>query len=402
MIGIRTITYHLPNAYNDKETLRRVQHCARVWESCHEGIHTQRLCLPAFQHPVPLNVFDDVLDSCEISPIRWVNIPFVWTAESNESKIRKFILDALGYSGRIFSNVIAMEESTLHTDALRCYSHLIHKVSKLDYSGSSNFRLGVSFNIGYNCPFFPFTRSDGKELSFSIGLEMVSGLNRLISEAPFESSQKLQEKVLRGLNKQIDELAQTAQRVSEKTKIPFGGFDFSLAPEMNNTGSVVPLLNALGVYNFGQSGTMFATAFWTDILKKLASDYPSVGFSGVMYSLLEDRDLCAINNERGIDINQLISLSTMCGCGLDMIPISGDVGANEVYSLCLDIAAISCRLNKPLGIRLLPIPGTKRGQRSLTHISGEADFIYNTRIVPLDVNVMNDVGKQFNFVKYGK
>ena len=52
-----------------------------------------------------------------------------------------------------------------------------------------------------------------------------------------------------------------------------------------------------------------------------------------------------------------MAFSVMCGCGIDMVPVPGDISAEEIASIMLDIAAVAIRLNKPLGVRLLPIPG---------------------------------------------
>ena len=52
----------------------------------------------------------------------------------------------------------------------------------------------------------------------------------------------------------------------------------------------------------------------------------------------------------------------------------------------MDIAAISCRYNKPLGVRLLPIPRILRGSNNYTSISDEVDFISNTKVVNLGEN----------------
>ncbi len=106
----------------------------------------------------------------------------------------------------------------------------------------------------------------------------------------------------------------------------------------------------------------------------------STGFNGVMYSVLEDPRLGVVSSEEGkLSIESLLAFSTMCGCGIDMVPLPGDVSAEEVASVMLDIAAVAIRLNKPLGVRLLPIPGKSAGE--LTNF--DHDFLHNTRIQEL-------------------
>lgn len=401
MIGIRSITYQLPNCLAKQDILDSLLTVANAWDKNNYFVHTQRICLPLVVEPFELNLLDPWLSLCEISGVRWLNVP-INPEGRNVAELGKFALAALQYSGSVFVNVLAAVNSHFGENVLHMYAKLNHQVGWLDNTGQNNFRLGLSFNVEGNGPFFPFTFADVDRPSFSIGLELVREFNEIISSLPQSDIVVLREKLLEVIIPQIDEINELAVEIAAKHEIEFKGFDFSLAPEIGGMGSIVPLLNCLGVYNFGNVGTMFATAFWTDILKYMAKFYPSVGFSGVMYSLLEDLDLCAINNERGISLEQLMMLSTMCGCGLDMVPISGDTSTEEIYALCLDIAGISCRLNKPLGIRLLPIPGIKRGQLAFTAVSGDADFIANTRVVPLDTNMLAGVGNDFSFARYGK
>ena len=401
MIGIRSITYHLPNYLAEQHELDLLLTVANTWDKERYFIHTQRICLPPIMEPVEFGNLDPWLSLCEISRLRWLNIP-INPKEGNIAELGKFCLAALQYSGSIFINILAAVNSHFGQNIMHMYAKLNHQVGWLDNAGQNNFRLGLSFNVKGNGPFFPFTFADVDYPSFTIGLELVREFNQIISSFPQSDIVMMREKLLEAITPQIDEIYASAYKIATKYEMEFKGFDFSLAPEIGGLGSVVPLLNCLGVYNFGNIGTMFATAFWTDILKYLAGRYPSVGFSGVMYSLLEDLDLCAINNERGITFEQLMMVSTMCGCGLDMVPISGDTSPEEIYALCLDIASIACRLNKPLGIRLLPIPGVKRGQRSFTAVSGDADFIANTRVVPLNTNMLANIGDDFSFVRYGK
>ncbi len=373
---------------------------ANAWEkeACH--VHTQRISLPLLTEPVEIGSLVSWLSLCEVSGVRWLNVP-IHPQGRNVIKMGKFALAALQYSGSIFVNVLGAVNAHFGQDVLRMYAKLNRQVSGLDRTGQHNFRLGLSFNVAENGPFFPFTFAHVERPSFTIGLELVREFNEIISSLPQSDIVMMREGLLEAVAPQVEEIYASAVKIATKYGMDFKGFDFSLAPEIGESGSIVPLLNCLGVYSFGSAGTMFATAFWTDILKCMASRYPSVGFSGMMYSLLEDLDLCAINNERGISLEHLMMLSTMCGCGLDMVPISGETSVEEIYALCLDIAGISCRLRKPLGIRLLPIPGVKRGQRAFTAINGEADFIANTRVVPLNTNVLAAVGNDFSFMRYG-
>ncbi|WP_298578404.1 DUF711 family protein [uncultured Olegusella sp.] len=397
-IGIRAVTFNATSDYSSKNFTRTVLKTAALWDRLYSP-HTQRITLPQSEDPFPLRQLDTALGLCDYSPIRWINIP-INPHKGNNADLANFAIDILTYSGRTFSNLIAVDNGEIFNNIFYTYADLTKKISRFDHTGKENFRFGLSYNIGYDCPFYPFTRSAGKELSFSLALEFIQQVNLVLRNLRHASLIEMRTKILEMLCPQIDYIYDLAKEVECKTGIKFRGFDFSLAPIIGKLGSVVTILNSLGVYNFGNTGTMFATSFITDILKELAKRYPSVGFSGVMYSLLEDLDLCTINNERGITLEQLSTLSTMCGCGLDMVPLSENISTEEIDSCCRDIAAISCKYNKPLGVRLLPIPGIQRNQNLRTAIEGDADFIANTRIVPLDVNLLAPAGDSFNYLTY--
>jgi len=361
--------------------------------------HTQRINMHEVYNSFNINKLNEILELCNYSSIRWVNVP-INLKNGNVKELFSFAYNVLKFSGRTFINLIGVENGVINSGIFNEYASLIYDVGKLDHTGINNFRLGLSFNIGYDCPFFPFTRSSGKENVFTIALEMVEDINSALKAYKCRDLTKIRNRIIEAVDTQIRNIYRIAKTIEKRSGIKFGGFDFSLAPVISDMGSIVSIFNSLGIYNFGHAGTMFATSFITDILKGFAEKYPSVGFSGVMFSLLEDLELCAINNGRGITVEQLTMLSTMCGCGLDMVPVSGDITKEEIHSLCLDIAGISCKYKKPLGIRLLPIPGVKRNQVGYTSISGDADFIANTRVVPLDVNIVPNMIKKFKFMRY--
>jgi hypothetical protein len=70
--------------------------------------------------------------------------------------------------------------------------------------------------------------------------------------------------------------------------------------------------------------------------------------------------------------------ATLCGTGLDTIPLPGDVNPGAMASLLIDLGALALRHSKPLTARLMPIPGKNAGDE--IHF----DFPYLT-----DSRVMN-------------
>ena len=77
--------------------------------------------------------------------------------------------------------------------------------------------------------------------------------------------------------------------------------------------------------------------------------------------------------------------STVCGTGLDTIPLPGEISVEELSSVLLDVACLGQRLGKPLTARLMPVPGKKAGDVT----SFDFPYFVNSRIMavraaPLD------------------
>lgn len=396
MVGIRSITYHLPEQISEKH-LAQAARLSRMWDESFPLIRTQRLCLCPCSEPVNLSYLKPLSALCDMSSIRWFNVPIDPKQSQHISELFAFAHHVLAEYGRAFVNVLGVTNGEIHTGIFDRCAELIRKTSTLSLTGQDNFRLGISINVPPNGPFFPFTYSSA-EMGFSIALELTQEINEICTKTQGGAVTFLRNEILAAIVPQIESIHSLAIALAAREGVTFHGFDFSLAPIIDENGSIITILNRLGVYNFGCTGSLFATSFLTNILKHLAARFQSVGFSGVMYSLLEDLELCSINNERGVTLGQLIALSTMCGCGVDMVPVYGKIKDEELRSILLDVAGISCRLNKPLGVRLLPIPQYNRGKSGFTSFHNDSDFIANTKIVDLNLNLITELGDVFTYL----
>ncbi|MFQ9924811.1 MAG: DUF711 family protein [Beduini sp.] len=396
MIGIRSITYHLPTNYNDTE-LNKILNVSRFWPLQYPAIRTQRMALTPCNKPMSVEKIKKLSNICDTSEIRWFNIPIDPWESQNKEELFKFCENTLNNFGRAFINVLTFKNNKANDEIIEFSSNLLKKVSLINKNGKDNFRLGFSANIKPNGPFFPFTMSGGN-LGFSIALELTQEINAICDRNNKLSIMQLRDILSKELIKQISDIEKIALHIAEHFNLLFLGFDFSIAPIISDDGSVITILHRLGIYNFGKNGTLFATVFLTDLIKSFKKKFRSVGFSGVMYSLLEDLELCMINNERGVTLEDLTKLSTMCGCGIDMVPVYGGITNQELKSIFLEIYSISSRLDKPLGIRILPIPYTKKNQLQYTNLHDDADFIANTKIVDLDINILPFQGEEYTLL----
>jgi len=155
------------------------------------------------------------------------------------------------------------------------------------------------------------------------------------------------------------------------------GIDFSLAPYPEHHRSLGTALELLGVSAVGLAGTVAAAAFLADCLDR--AQFKRTGFCGLFLPVLEDATLAARAAEGHLTLADLLVLSTLCGTGLDTLPVPGDTDAEALMAILVDLGALALRHNKPLTARLVPIPGKVAGDP--VHF----DFAYFADSCVLDV-----------------
>ena len=382
MINIRTITYNLDNKFTNKN-FNIIEKCMAEWTKSKYNIRTVRINTPVINKMPNIKTYDKLNDFCVKNHIKWFNIPVIIT---NKNNLYDFSYNMIKKYDKAYINIDGVINKNIDIYSIDSYISLMKKVSLITTTGEENFRLGLSINTKENTPFFPFSKSSG-EFNFSIGLELTQEINKIINNNLNKNLNEIRKIIIKKLDKQITKIENYALYIEEKYNIPFKGFDFSLAPIVEDNCSIGGLISKLGIKNFNGPGTLFITAYLTNIIKYFGNTHREIGFSGIMYSLLEDTVLSNINNTTGIKLEDIIKLSAMCGCGIDMIPIYRNVDNEIIKSYILDICAISCKLDKPLGVRFIP----QDNNLVYTKIKSNKDFITNTKILNLvDNRIINN------------
>ena len=355
----------------------------KLFEKNNIEVRTHRLNLPPFKlEDINANenidsIVEWVSTLCKKNDIRWFCVPFN-VLSSNLREINTIAIEIAKRYKNSFINFILAEEGRINREAILSTSKFIKAVSRLSNNGYDNFRIGASFNCKPNGAFFPFTYQDGND-GFSLALEMVPIFIKNIEDNLNSDLMTIRDRLIDKIVPKLQNIQTVCREIEDSIGMEFYGIDASLAPFPDGeNNSVAKIVELLGVDAFGSSGTVFITSFLTDTIKSIlsGSKIKPIGFNGVMYSLLEDSRLGINNNSKEFSIDSLLAFSSVCGCGLDMVPIPGDVFEEEIGSLMLDIAAMSSILHKPLGLRILPIPFKHANE--FTDFS--YDFLYNTRI----------------------
>ncbi len=284
------------------------------------------------------------------------------------------IYDFIRSTSTAFCTVMVSDEKKANHEAAHKTADLIRKLAFIDKDGFANLRFAALFNTKPGSPFYPAAYHKGP-VSFGIGTENSDLVYRAFSEAgDIKEAGRILKKVLEEEFLKVEEIA---KKISRKENIQYNGIDVSIASSIEKNESTAYAFEKLGLGRFGEVGTLAAAKCVTDCLGQL--DIKKCGYSGLMLPVLEDFGLAQRNRERLFNVTHVLLYSSVCGTGLDTIPLPGDVSIRKLYALLLDIASLAIKLDKPLSARLMPIPKKKAGDMT----SFSFDYFANTEIMEI-------------------
>jgi uncharacterized protein len=243
----------------------------------------------------------------------------------------------------------------VYRNGVRTAAQVIAALSKAEPKGTANFRFAAAASVTAGTPFFPVAYHQGPE-SLGIGLESAG----LVQEAftgvgSFEEG----EQRLRGfLVEKLSAVEQIGFQTAAADNIVYRGIDPSPAPlGKHSIGAAIEVLTG---QPFGHASTLQACAAITGAVKTLS--IRTCGYAGLMLPVLEDPVLAKRAGEKRYGLDELLLYSTVCGTGLDVVPIPGDTSVDEIARIVGDVATLAVRLRKPLSARLFPVPGKVAGE----------------------------------------
>ncbi|MBY9008847.1 MAG: DUF711 family protein [Candidatus Lokiarchaeota archaeon] len=256
---------------------------------------------------------------------------------------------------KFFTSVhVASKENGINLSALRSSAKIIKTLSNPDPFNNLNFC--VSSNVSPDTPFFPAAYHVSENPSVGLALEMADEVVDV-----FEGSKSIGEaynNLTIRFNEIYDKLIGICEDVADKYNIEFKGIDFSPAPFPTVEKSIGTAIEKLNFEYFGAPGSLIGVAL---IKKAIPKKKKVIGFSGFMPSVLEDYTIAKGLSENNFNLDTLLLYATMCGTGLDCVPLPGDITEKELFYILLDLCTISLNLNKPLTARLMPIPERNAG-----------------------------------------
>lgn len=361
-------------------------------------VQTIRLATPPpseMGNPVPadalLSLAKQLEAECFVQEIDYASIG---PAIPNRMEGYEAIPEVLAATESIFaSGLIADLETGLSFPAAKACARAMHEISSISPDGFANLRFAALANVGSGAAFFPAAYHRGGRPALAVAPEAVDLAVTAFSDAdtPQEAARILVERI-EGHTAVISRLVQTA---TVKDGVRFLGIDFSMAPFPDQARSLGSALQALGIPQVGLAGTTAAAAFLADCLDR--AQFKRTGFCGLMFPVLEDSVLAHQAAQGALRVYDLLLYSTVCGTGLDTIPLPGDTTPEALYALLLDVGALALRHDKPLTARLMPIPGKKAGD----DIHFDFAYFADSRVMTLDAAPLGGMLEEPGFLDIG-
>lgn len=314
-----------------------------------------------------LSFLGGLLNSSGMSGIR-IRFAAGEARTENEISLVPNLIAEFGDLCNVCVNVNLDDFGILNNELIQRSAEAVVKISKTTPRGEGNFNFTVNFNCPPLIPYFPASYHK-KELGnrFVVGLETPDLLAGALKNFNQTTGAKKHNDLFKGyygvmgaaLQHHVSAIKNIIDRSNINKSFVFSGFDSSAAPSKNCAG-ITEIFEQMGVPYFGASGTVEAASLLTRVFQSIKGA-ELAGFSGLMLAPTEDTGLAqgAINSH--FDIRALLTYSAVCGIGLDTVPIPGDTPADKISALMRDTGTMAYRLNKPLTVRLFPVPGLGAG-----------------------------------------
>jgi uncharacterized protein len=255
----------------------------------------------------------------------------------------------------------------LNMDAVRGAADAVKETARRTKSAGGCTRFVVFVNAVPDNPFMAgaFHGPGMGDFALNIGISGPGAVRRVVSMNPSCSLQELS-RIIKGAVFKITRAGELIGReMASRMGIPLGAVDLSLAPTPAVGDSVAEILEAMGIERVGAPGSTAALALLMDAVKKggvMATGHVG-GLSGTFIPVSEDAAMVAAVEEGALSLDKLEALSAVCSVGMDMFAVPGDTPVETVTALMADELAIGLINHKTTGVRIIPVPGAKAGDR---------------------------------------
>ncbi len=304
----------------------------------------------------------------------------VGSASAEQTDCFSLIPELIQVTESVFATaqMVVSDTPKISIGAIKAISSIIKKLSTQDENGFGNLFFAALAKVPGGIPFLPaaYKSANDQQLSFSLAMESAD-----LAVMAFTGAETLQEAGYNyryAVENSANRLEAIVSEVCMTTNMKFLGFDFTPAPFIQPESSAGGALEILSGSPIGELSSVSAAAFLMSALD--SAQFRRSGFNGLMLPVLEDSVLAQGANNGKLTLKDLLLYSTVCGTGLDTVPLPGDISEAQLQAILLDVASLAVRLNKPLTARLMPIPRKKAGEMT----SFDFPYFTNSRVLSPD------------------
>jgi uncharacterized protein len=268
------------------------------------------------------------------------------------------LADILKNSKSLYGTVHVTTDGGVNWPAVRAAAGVMNKLSDGTLHSEGNFRFAALASVPQATPFFPAAYLSGLGHQFAVGLESANEVAAAVRDAPDPATAK--RRLIDLFFQLASSVENVALRVDSERGWTYLGLDLSPAPSKD--ASIAAAIEAISHQPLGSNGTLSAVGVITSAIKEIG--LRKTGYSGIMLPVLEDSLLAERWNAGLVSLDALLSYSSVCGTGLDTVPLPGNATVEQLTRIIGDVATLSVKWNKPLTARLLPVAGKAAGQQT--------------------------------------
>lgn len=293
------------------------------------------------------------------------NVGPAMSSDADDPRTMRLLAKALTTLPNLQASAIIADDDGIHWKVIGETALLVRYVadhSMFDNGGrTQNLNFAATAMLKPYSPFYPGAYHRGPGKQFSIGLESANVVLEVFSRTRGDFDASVSE-LTQELAKHA-KIAETAGRkVAAATGWAFVGVDPTPAPTPGLDSSIGAAVERYTGAPFGSSGTLTASLAITTAVK--AVPVQQAGYSGLMIPVMEDSVIAERWATGAIGMDDLLAYSTVCGTGLDTVPLPGNTSVEQLSRIYGDVAALAWKWKKPLSARLLLFRNLAAGDRT--------------------------------------
>jgi uncharacterized protein (UPF0210 family) len=269
------------------------------------------------------------------------------------------------------ASAIIADDDGIHWKTIRESAKLVRYVADHSAHSQGTFLFAATAMLRPLGPFYPGAYHTGTGKQFSLGFEGASVVQQVFRSTHGDFDASVAE-----LTRQLTIHARVGEEIGNAVATSSGwefvGVDPTPAPLAD--ASIGDAIEHYTGAPFGSNGTMTAALAITTAVK--AVKVKQIGYSGLMLPVMEDKRLAQRWAENTYEIDSLLAYSSVCGTGLDTVPLPGDISEEQLAKIYSDVAALAWKWRKPLSARLQPVMNKKAGDKT----DFDSQYLFNTTL----------------------